>query len=86
MYVYGLYVFFFFKSSGGWVKLKLMLPHFHVSDTRYMCFDLTHAPVVRLYVAMVVRNWDVGLLAGILFSGRVCSSLLRRGIIIKTHD
>ena len=25
--------FFFFKSSGGWVKIKLKLPHFHVSDT-----------------------------------------------------
>ena len=24
---------FFFKSSGGWVKIKLKLPHFHVSDT-----------------------------------------------------
>ena len=22
-----------FKSSGGWVKIKLKLPHFHVSDT-----------------------------------------------------
>ena len=33
---------FFLKSSGGWVKIKLKLPHFHVSDT---CFDLTHAPV-----------------------------------------
>ena len=25
--------FFFFNSSGGWVKIKLKLPHFHVSDT-----------------------------------------------------
>ena len=24
---------FFILSSGGWVKLKLKLPHFHVSDT-----------------------------------------------------
>ena len=23
----------FFKSSGGWVKIKLKFPHFHVSDT-----------------------------------------------------
>ena len=26
-------LFFFFKSSGGWVKIKLKLPQFHVSDT-----------------------------------------------------
>ena len=26
-------IFFFFKSSGGWVKIKLKLPHFNVSDT-----------------------------------------------------
>ena len=35
--------FFFFKSSGGWVKIKLKL---HVSDTAvqvYMCFDLTRS-------------------------------------------
>ena len=24
---------FSFSSSGGWVKIKLKLPHFHVSDT-----------------------------------------------------
>ena len=24
---------FFFLSSGGWVKIKIKLPHFHVSDT-----------------------------------------------------
>ena len=24
---------FFVKSSGGWVKIKLKLPHFHESDT-----------------------------------------------------
>ena len=23
----------FFLSSGGWIKIKLKLPHFHVSDT-----------------------------------------------------
>ena len=28
-----LFLFFVFKSSGGWVKIKLKLPHFHVSDT-----------------------------------------------------
>ena len=29
------YIFFLFrfKSSGGWVKIKLNLPHFHVPDT-----------------------------------------------------
>ena len=27
------FCFCFFKSSGGWVKIKLKLPHFHVSDT-----------------------------------------------------
>ena len=27
------YFFIFFKSSGGWVKIKLKVPHFHVSDT-----------------------------------------------------
>ena len=26
-------------------KVKLKLPHFHESDTWYMCFVLTHAPV-----------------------------------------
>ena len=35
----------FFLSTGGWVKIKLKLPHFHVSDTYMSCFDLTHAPV-----------------------------------------
>ena len=25
--------FFLFISSGGWVKIKLKLPHFHVSNT-----------------------------------------------------
>ena len=39
-----LFSFSFFKSSGGWEKIKLKLPRFHVSDT-YMCFDLTYAPV-----------------------------------------
>ena len=29
-----LFFFFFFLVSGGWVKIKLKLPHFHVSDTR----------------------------------------------------
>ena len=28
-----LFFFPFFSSSGGWVKIKLTLPHFHVSDT-----------------------------------------------------
>ena len=33
--------FFFLKSSGGWVKIKLKLPHVHAS---YMsCFDLAYA-------------------------------------------
>ena len=27
------FCFLFFLSSGGWVKIKLKLPHFHVSDT-----------------------------------------------------
>ena len=26
-------LFFIFTSSGGWVKMKRKLPHFHVSDT-----------------------------------------------------
>ena len=26
-------VYVYFLSSGGWVKIKLKLPHFHVSDT-----------------------------------------------------
>ena len=38
------FFFLFFLSSGGWVKIKLKLPHFHVSDT-CSCFDLAHAPV-----------------------------------------
>ena len=29
----GLFVCLFLLSSGGWVKIKLKLPHFHVSDT-----------------------------------------------------
>ena len=28
------FFFLFFLVSGGWVKIKLKLPHFHVSDTR----------------------------------------------------
>ena len=28
------FLFFLFLSSGGWVKIKLKLPHFHLSDTR----------------------------------------------------
>ena len=51
-YLYSLFFFilffilfyFLYISSGGWVKVKLKLPHFHVSDT-FSCFDLTHAPV-----------------------------------------
>ena len=31
--VVGLPPFFFFFSSGGWLKIKLKLPHFHVSVT-----------------------------------------------------
>ena len=32
--IHHVFFFFFFKlSSGGWVKIKLKLPHFHVSDT-----------------------------------------------------
>ena len=27
------YFYLYFLSSGGWVKIKLKLPHFHVSDT-----------------------------------------------------
>ena len=30
---FSFFLFFFFKPSGGWVKIKLKLPHFHVSDT-----------------------------------------------------
>ena len=29
----GVFCFCFFQSSGGWVKIKLKLSHFHVSDT-----------------------------------------------------
>ena len=29
--------FSYFQSSGGWVKIKLKLPHFH--GIRYMCAD-----------------------------------------------
>ena len=36
---------FFFKSFVGWVKVKLKLPHFHVSDT--------HAPVATAARAAV---------------------------------
>ena len=32
-YFYFFFVYLFFKSYGGWVKIKLELPHFHVSDT-----------------------------------------------------
>ena len=41
------FLFFCFLSSGGWVIIKLKLPHFHVSDTCRVlsCFDLPHAPV-----------------------------------------
>ena len=28
-----IFYFLFFLSSGGWVKISLKLPHFHVSDT-----------------------------------------------------
>ena len=44
MITFSFFLFFFLLSSGGWVKIKLKLPHFHVWDS-YMCFDLTHAPV-----------------------------------------
>ena len=30
---YSSFLFVFFISSGGWVKIKLKLPHLHVSDT-----------------------------------------------------
>ena len=38
-------IFFLFSSSGGWVKIKLELPHFHVCIRYMSCFDSTHAPV-----------------------------------------
>ena len=31
---YFFYIFHFFLSSGGWLKIKLKLPHFNLSDTR----------------------------------------------------
>ena len=37
-------LFFLFSSSGGWVKIKLKLPHFHVCIRYMSCFDSTHAP------------------------------------------
>ena len=39
------FLFFLFSSSGGWVKIKLKLPHFHVCIRYISCFDSTHAPV-----------------------------------------
>ena len=39
------FLFFLFSSSGGWVKIKLELPHFHVCIRYMSCFDSTHAPV-----------------------------------------
>ena len=41
--VYHLNILFYFfpKSSGGWLKRKLRLPHFHVSDTYMSCVNLT---------------------------------------------
>ena len=47
------FFFSFFQSFGGWVKRKLKLPHFHVSDT---CFDFTHAPVPVVPTHEVVRD------------------------------
>ena len=39
------FLFFLFSSSGGWVKLRLELRHFHVCIRYMSCFDSTHAPV-----------------------------------------
>ena len=30
-------LFFFSKSSAGWVKIKFNIPHFHVSDACRVC-------------------------------------------------
>ena len=38
------FLFFLFSASGGWVIIKLELPHL-LPCIRYMCFDSTHAPV-----------------------------------------
>ena len=35
----------FSSSSGGWVKIKLELPHFHLCIRYVSCFDSTHSPV-----------------------------------------
>ena len=51
-----LFFLFFFWSSGGWVKRKLKLPPFHVSDTYMLCFDLTHAPVAYRAIRVGVNN------------------------------
>ena len=39
------FLFFLFSFSGGWVKIKLQLPHFHVCIRYMSCFNSTHAPV-----------------------------------------
>ena len=39
------FLFFLFSASGGWVKIKLELPHFHLCIRYMSCFDSTHAPV-----------------------------------------
>ena len=36
------FLFFLFSASGGWVKIKLELPHFHLCIRYMSCFDSTH--------------------------------------------
>ena len=39
------FLFFLFSAPGGWVKIKLELPHFHVCIRYMSVFDSTHTPV-----------------------------------------
>ena len=52
------FLFFLSSSSGGWVKIKLKLPHFHVCIRYMSCFDSPHA-----LVATAARAAGTGLVS-----------------------
>ena len=51
---------FFFSSSGGWVKIKLKLPHFHVSGKERTKFRRTAARTLRAWKALRDASFEAG--------------------------
>ena len=78
---------FFFKSSGGWVKIKLKLPHFHVSDTCGVSIEPTLLdPEILSAASSILRPLKFCTLVRIIDAGTVLSCVYFRTFYFELLD